>query len=217
MKLIDILVQELPKRGCWPAEAFFAMQDSDGLVKFSKSREKIYHDYSDGHGWASEGGYDWIRDGYPFEGDFKTRVAKDNETAFIAREQYEAALAASKQVWNGEGLPTVGCRVETRFNGEWVEATVAYTGRPETSGAADTCKWKEALVFDCKTTRPFWADEFRPIRSEEDKKRDAACDAMHKWWREVAGQEREDGSLIDIYSGIYDAIAAGNIPGIRIE
>ncbi|WP_339026144.1 hypothetical protein [Leclercia pneumoniae] len=40
---------------------------------------------------------------------------------------------------------------------------------------------------------------------------------MHKWWREIAGQEREDGSLIDIYSGIYDAIAAGKVPGIRIE
>lgn len=198
MKLIDILVQELPKRGGWPAEAIFAMQDSDGLVKFSRSGEKIYHDYSDGHEWCSEGGYDWIRDGVPFEGNFRTQVSQDNVTAFISREKYEAALSASKPEWDGEGLPPVGFRVEANFGGEWVEATVAYTDRPE--GHSDAVAWKEALVFDCKTTRPFWADEFRPIRSVADKIRGSIISKIEKAYKDCPHSDA-------VPQAIYEAIA----------
>lgn len=94
-------------------------------------------------------------------------------------EKYHVISAAWKfepVEWDGEGLPPVGCRVEANYGGEWVEATVAYTERPEAH--ADAVAWREALVFDCKTTRPFWADEFRPIRSEADKKRDESIKAM---------------------------------------
>lgn len=186
MKLIDILVQELPKRGGWPGAIPVLVQNSSGYVYQAGGGEHIY----------------------------RLELA-DDWNAEVTCEKYFDALRALKPVWDGNGLPPVGCRIEANSDGEWVEATVAFTDRPE--GHSDAVAWNEALVFDCKTTRPFWADEFRPIRSKADKKRDAACDAMHKWWREIAGQEREDGSLIDIYSGIYDAIAAGKVPGIRIE
>ncbi|HID3221770.1 TPA: hypothetical protein ACXGFD_002846 [Enterobacter cloacae] len=95
-----------------------------------------------------------------------------SSSELVSREQYEAELAASKTEWDGEGLPPVGCRVEANYGGEWVEATVAYTDRPESHG--DAVAWNEVLVFDCKTTRPFWADEFRHIRSEAERKRDEA-------------------------------------------
>jgi len=128
----------------------------------------------------------------------------------LTEQEYEAALAASKPEWDGEGLPPVGCRVEANYGGEWVEATVAYTDRPDTHG--DAAAWKEALVFDCKTTRHFWADEFRPIRSELDKNREEAIEGI--------------ASIIDYRKGcsakplakwIFDEIAAGKIPHIRID
>lgn len=202
MKLIDILVQELPKRGGWPDGVIKMSQDYDGEVWGWHG-----HDYGN---VKSFGRISVLADNH-------RKQSKDEDSiCFVNREQYEAALAASKQVWNGEGLPTVGCRVETRFNGEWVEATVAYTGRPESSGAADTCKWKEALVFDCKTTRPFWADEFRPIRSEAEKKRD---EAVAKLTDAICGDVPDTGMATAANYAVraYDAIAAGKVPGIRIE
>lgn len=188
MKLIDILVQALPKRGGWP--------DGKGVSSHGPGDTVIFHEL---------GQPPYCMAGLTFTGN-----------DIVTKEEYEASLAASKQVWNGEGLPPVGCRVETRFNGEWVEATVAYTGRPESSGAADTCKWKEALVFDCKTTRPFWADEFRPIRSEADKKRD---EVVAKLTDAICGEVTDTGMATAANYAVraYDAIAAGKIPHISIK
>lgn len=217
MKLIDILVEELPKRGGWPAEALFAMQDYEGLVKFSKSREKIYHDYSSGHVWCSEGGYGWITNGYPFEGCFKVRVAKDSATAFISREQYEAALVAIKQEWNGEGMPPVGCKCEwqNKNTKQWVEVLVVYAS-----------EWV-TVIRENKTVDPVelaienYGDDarcqFRPIRSEADKKRDEVGEAIYRAinWNHEGTVERN--SRFEDYCKVYDAIAAGKIPHIRIE
>ena len=108
-------------------------------------------------------------------------------------------------------MPPVGCRVEANYGGEWVEATVAYTDRPDAHG--DAVAWKEALVFDCKTTRPFWADVFRPIRSEADKKRDEAVTALHDEYFSHAPIDK----VRDVLYALYDAIAAGQIPHIRID
>lgn len=72
--------------------------------------------------------------------------------------------------------------------------------------------FKEALVFDSKTTRPFWADEFRPIRSEADKKRDESVNALIEF-----DLRRKTASIQNLYPELYDAIAAGKIPGIRID
>lgn len=224
MKLIDILVEELPKRGGWPAEALFAMQDYEGLVKFSKSREKIYHDYSSGHVWCSEGGYAWITNGYPFEGCFKVRVAKDNETAFISREQYEAALAASKQGWNGEGMPPIGSKVSFFYNerydyhkeiipehGQELEV-VAHKTTTDGHDVA-VCYWDKSGGGMAVCLVP---GSLLPISSEADKKRDSAianltdaiCGEVPDTWMATAA---------NYAARAYDAIEAGKIPGIRIE
>lgn len=89
MKLIDLLVQELPKRGGWPVGAKACVQsDIDRELYFSGA--------------------------CPFEsGIHLESKAEDEPTAEITREQYEAALAASQQpAWNGEGLPPVGAEFE---------------------------------------------------------------------------------------------------------
>ena len=51
---------------------------------------------------------------------------------------------------------------------------------------------------------------FRPIRSEADRKRDAAKNAIAELCRSSAS----NGHSADL---IYDAIAAGEIPGVKLE
>ena len=204
MKLIDILVQELPKRGGWPDGGILAVQDCDKWICFSTLPEVEISGLGE---WVNHDG-DWVSCIKNCE-----HLAEDYSKSIITREQYEAALAASKPEWDGEGLPPVGSRVEANYGGEWVEATVAYTERPE--GHSDAVACKEALVFDCKTTRPFWADEFRPIRSEADKKRDEAAKGLI----EYLDKETDIDNVFSIKDviGFYDAIAAGKIPHIRID
>ncbi|TYD48393.1 hypothetical protein [Cronobacter sakazakii] len=182
MKLIDLLVQELPKCGGWP----------EGYNVISTNGY--------GQAWC----YSINASG---ETSGKELYIRSSEEGHVTREQYEAALAAAQQpVWNGEGLPPVGCRIEAFSGGEWVEAIVTYNEPPEFHG--DAAAWKEVLAFDCKTTRPFWTDEFRPIRSEADKRRDEAIAALKKLKPQLVGE---------LAGYLYDEIAAGKIPHIRIE
>lgn len=193
MRLIDIVIMELSKRGGWPENAACVVQDADTQICFSAKTDGL-----------RKPGTDWIGGEWngPWINFFSNHLAEDHSTSIITREQYEAALAASKPEWDGEGLPPVGCRVEANYGGEWAEVTVAYTERPESHG--DAVAWREALVFDCKTTRPFWADEFRPIRSEADKKKEAAIFAIAELCRKSAS----NGHSAEL---IYDAIKSEKI------
>lgn len=109
MKLIDLLVQELPKRGGWPEGAEIAVQDADSQICFS-SHSDVYAD----KGQTSWFGGDW-GDG-DWNNPFIDTIADDRHKCIVSRKQYESALAASqKPAWNGEGLPPVGCECEYRF------------------------------------------------------------------------------------------------------
>ncbi|EMD9249360.1 hypothetical protein VWW32_003962 [Cronobacter dublinensis] len=119
-------------------------------------------------------------------------------------------------LWDGEGLPPVGCRIEAFSGGEWVEAIVTYNEPPECHG--DAAAWKEVLAFDCKTTRPFWTDEFRPIRPEADKRRDEVIesifDILNDYDFEVVHIRGDQKRMA---TDIVERIASGMIPHIRIE
>lgn len=103
MKLIDLLVQELPKRGGWPKDAeychltqydrhcltivFSHRQVGTGNNSTTSSEEMVFS----GIGYLGNTLYDCT----------------------VTSGQYESALAASqKPAWNGEGLPPVGCECE---------------------------------------------------------------------------------------------------------
>ena len=90
MKLIDLLVKELPQRGGWPEVALNATQDKDGQVCFSAGAVPEF-------GYAAWEGGDWCGN------EFYTTRASDYDTAIITREQYESALAASKDVVGHDG------------------------------------------------------------------------------------------------------------------
>lgn len=110
--------------------------------------------------------------------------------------------------WNGEGLPPVGCECEyeTKFHG-WQPVRIELI---KSEGIAFT--WldnSEAYNgLDCVGVKK--AGSFRPIRSEADKKRDAAISAI-----DAACLLARDASKTA--EAIYDAIAAGDIPGVKIE
>lgn len=92
MKLIELLVLELSKRGGWP----------DGVVKY-----KAYHDYvvalrQDG-GWHPEGILAKVDDVY----------------AIVTKGQYLAALPLFTTIeWNGDGMPPANIDIEYRFRDE---------------------------------------------------------------------------------------------------
>lgn len=98
--LLQILVEELPKRGGWQEGALNATQDKDGEVCFSAGAVPEF-------GLAAWEGGDW------FGNEFYTIRASDYSTAIVTRDQYEAALAASKAVvghngwidWHGGDCP----------------------------------------------------------------------------------------------------------------
>lgn len=97
MKLIDLLVKELPKMGGWPDGALNATQDKDGEVRFSAGSVLEF-------GYAGWEGGDWCGN------EFHTILASDYATAIVTREQYESALAASDGwiQWAGGKCPVDG-------------------------------------------------------------------------------------------------------------
>lgn len=84
MKLIDILVKELPKHGGWPEGVDAVEQDGEG---------RLFEMDSD------------------YCSDFKLKKFDDWIADVVTKQQYESAISASqKQIWNGEGLPPVGAK-----------------------------------------------------------------------------------------------------------
>ncbi len=80
--LLQILTEELPKRGGWPEDAVNATQDEDGEVWFSEGATPVF-------GRAAWLDGDWCGN------EFNTTTGSDYATAIITREQYEAAVLAA--------------------------------------------------------------------------------------------------------------------------
>lgn len=111
--------------------------------------------------------------------------------------------------WNGVGLPPVGCECEVKVGGEnYNLCRVVYSDA--NAGVAfiylggDDEKY--CGTIDCVTAGAAYG-YFRPIRSEADKNRDAAVMAINN-------TVDASGTL---GSEIYDAIASGKIPGVKLE
>ena len=93
MKLIDLLVQELPKRGGWPDGAEIAVQDADSQICFS-SHGDVYANKCQTDWYGGDwGNGDWSNP-------FIDTIADDRHECIVSRKQYESALAASqKPAW----------------------------------------------------------------------------------------------------------------------
>lgn len=118
MTLLELLRQELPKRGGWPESYNYMAQDPRG----SASAGKIYAYVNK----PKRGVYCWINEddesGY---GNFVMKseiIAEDSITAIVTREQYEATG------WGGVGLPQIGveCEWQDKNTGKWQPVKIVY-------------------------------------------------------------------------------------------
>jgi hypothetical protein len=189
VKLIDILVRDLDKFGGWPEEA----------VECHRFVDEANIDFYDKDG-------QWWNDCFLKYGNFAQEAVRERvitcESESVTREQYEAALAASKPVWDGKGLPPVGCvcEYETKFDG-WQPVRIELI---KSEGIAFTWLANSQAYngLDCVGVQK--SGSFRPIRSEADKKKEAAVFAIAELCRDSAS----NGHSAEL---IYDAIKSGKI------
>lgn len=181
MKLIDLLVQELPEYGGWPEGADCIHQDHDGGI------------------------YAWTGSSAKFL--FRTPYGLDESIEnMVTRNQYKSVFALSqKPAWNGEGLPPIGMHCEIADP----DGVLMY-GQGE-SGEVIAHVENTAVIRMSYGLGCFEARFLRPARSEAEKNRDTAIEAMQ---REA---DEGDNWIYSEYEIIYDAIAAGKIPGVKLE
>lgn len=195
MEFIDILVRELPKRGGWP----------EGAVECVRFVDEATIDFYDENGnWPDDCSLTYG----PIAKAICITPTEPCQRETVKFSEYEAALAASKPEWDGEGLPPVGCRIE-------------YTCKQPDAGhpAIEAGKWYGGTIIAYYGEGVWTSDNgirhlsntiFRPLRSEEYNKRYEAIEALFEIID--AGVSTSQDSIY-----IYDAIAAGKIPHIRID
>lgn len=196
MKLIDLLVQELPKRGGWP----------DGAIECCRHYGTNSIDFYDETGNWDDDCY--LKYGKDFAKDcIYEETSESHHLQSISRSEYESALAASqKPAWNGEGVPPVGIECEFKCaTGEWVSVEITAIAR---NGVCFVERGKTGENYAS------FSREFRPLRTEAERRRDEAAEAIDFYMPEFITDTPNE-----FYHAkkIYDAIAAGKIPGVKLE
>lgn len=175
MKLIDILVEELPKRGGWPGGAAFVAQEEGGwLWSFTAKPQKDCDDE-----WMDESS-----SGYHNKVG-KLPEASDHDTSSITREQYESALAAKNEGWiewgGGECPVPRGTLVDVKYLCGDVNRHIK-AGEPDSSGSIDTAfavRWsKLGAEYDIIAYRLHKPKEAEQVRAAA--------------WNAYAGITKED-------------------------
>lgn len=272
MKLIDLLVKELPRRGGWPEGVTHIGQDYDRELRFygrgepgtgiipdelavdhrkigasdkgvTKSQYEAAlaasNDWIEWHGgecpvdsdaivevkfqWHNHhqynndraGDFDWAHTGsncdiiaYRLQQPTKSEQACDD----VAEADDEADLNecigqdVDTPEWNGEGLPPVGTVCMANLANGWTDVKVAYIG--------DEGGCREALVFEIESTKPAWADEFRPLRTEAEMAREKLAASLHI----AAGASPiELNGIGRLYFKLADAIISGSVFGTTFK
>ena len=201
MKLIDILVQhedEIAERG--EATNYFAM-DPDGRVFGYQAMPE-----PNIVGWSVPGiknstdGYGCLVQVNPID------VKESWQECIVSLKQYESALAASKTEWDGEGLPPIGMDIEYKFTNVSYRS---YFSRGKVLAYGIQNVFMEHWSSKNEFIQPLDKIEFRPIRSEADKKRDEVIEALKEGLGHAHG-------LFDLMQ-IYHLLKDGKIPHIRID
>lgn len=198
MKLIDLLVQELPKRGGWPHNALSITQDDNGSLCVWDTNNPHY----DGFSWKHHTGNSLV---YYWHGIEDVPLSCDHRESIVTYWQYKAALALSrKPAWNGEGLPPVGCECEYISNGtSWGKVKVIGL-----DGEKIVIRPSGEIYY---AITPSNKDVFIPFRTEEEKKRDIVVGAIKELFKCSNDPSVDDATLI------FNAIVAGKIPGVKLD
>lgn len=207
MKLIDLLIQELPKRGGWP----------DGAVECCRHYGTNSIDFYDETGNWDDDCY--LKYGKDFAKDcIYEETSGSHRLQSISRSEYESVLAASqKPAWSGEGVPPVGCECEWRdSNVGWLPVKIKYISEQIVviESPTNLCGVQELteIAKDIICDKP----QFRPLRTKAERKRDIAAQALCNSCGGT-GKVDEDLGFGVMWFDIYDAIAAGKIPGVKLD
>lgn len=213
MKLIDLMVQELPKSGGWPTSADYAgYKKSAGDITFVTGGKPGFTEEGNLSIFANaDFGTRWVVGAYVTT----TQVPEDYATAIVSLQEYLAALEASKKPkWDGEGLPHIGAEIEVlspTFG--WKQATVT----------AVTDNWLVAQYEDgvefAGTHRTFsntlgWETDcsrFRKVKSQEERQREATVADLKEVVKGVGCEM--PGMVARV---VRDAIAQGKVSGIKL-
>lgn len=209
MKLIEILLEELKECG-WPCGTNYACQDADGEIFFSDTKvflpeaNSIWRrDYSD-LGWSNK----IIRCKVTAEDWREKFVTKDEFMFAQCQSKNSVTKQSDEQLWDGEGLPHVGCECEL-FDSDsgWEVVVIKFVGNKTV--VVDMLDGDE-YSFELSTC------QFRPIRTEAERRRDESSAQMLDIFMNselFKGKECNEEAM----RAVYDAIAAGKIPGIKVE
>lgn len=116
-------------------------------------------------------------------------------------------------VWNGEGLPPVGMEIEYRF-AKVNYRTDFYSGKVLAYGMQNV--FMEHWASKNEFIQPLDKIEFRPIRSGVERKREEAVQALCNAGG-GNGRVDEKSGYGSCWFDVYDAIADGKIPGVKLE
>ena len=203
MKLIDLLVQELPKCGGWPNGA-----ERCRVGDFNGDSITIAFCFPKGYSDGFDVPFQYTVT-IPIPGRY---VSVATDYCMITRDLYESALAAlQKQTWNGEGLPPVGCECELKYkchddDAYWERVVILWQRGDDTLVEYVGDHFKHTTQLIHKTSMNV---DFRPLRTEADKKHDEVIN-------EIASMIGR-GTFYEDAERIYEAIAAGKIPGVKLE
>lgn len=197
MKLIDLLVQELPSCGSWPQGSQFIAADMDGRIDSYENEPELDN--------SKESWRDSVVGGYEVADIIPSTEVSDWQTSIISREEYEAALAASKQVeWDGEGFPPVGIDCEYLSNGtSW--GKVKIIGREG-----------DNVIFVPLADlyyAPIWESKsvFQPLKTEAEQLREAAIASLQESLKGSGYGLPDSAAKI-----VVDAIAQGKVSGLKL-
>jgi len=194
MKLIDLLAQELPKRGGWPKDAEYCH-----LTQYDRHCLTIVFSHNQvGTGNNPTSEEEMVFSGIGYLGDTLYGC-------IVTAKEYESALSASqKPAWNGEGVPPAGCECEFISNGtSWGKVKVIGL-----DGEKIVIRPSGEIYY---AITPSNKDVFIPFRTEEERKRDIVVGAIKELFKCSNDQSVDDATLI------FNAIAAGKIPGVKLD
>ena len=133
-------------------------------------------------------------------------VSEENLTDFIVHEPVTA--------WNGDGLPPVGCECELMKSPIDAPKRVKIIAHFQNNAAMVAAYIPVENKY--KKVDQGIACCFRPLRAETDRKRDEAVQALCNAGG-GNGKVDEKAGYGSCWFDVYDAIAAGKIPGVKLE
>lgn len=138
-----------------------------------------------------------------------------SDTDFWQHESHACDIIAyrlhqpEQQAWSGEGLPPVGTECELKFEhcSEWERYNILCIGKRRVFVSQVT---RSGEIFEGVVSLA--GVMFRPIRTEAERKREEILKELRS---HVTNFNKTD--VLHAIEEVYDAIAAGKIPGVKLE